>query len=98
MKITQLVAKPVLTLFTLDDKDTIKEYGEAIEFWSWDRQPIDVFMKLANVTENDNATLIRVAKDLILDENGKSCLVDGNMLPTKILMKCISKIVQVLGK
>jgi hypothetical protein len=98
MKITQLVSKPVLTKFTLDDADIIQEYNEPIEFWSWDRQPIDVFMRLANATENDKTTLITIAKDLILDENGVPCLSDGNMLPTKILMRCIGKIVEILGK
>ena len=98
MNITQLAAKPVLTKFKLDDKEVVKEYGEPIEFYSWDRQPLDVFMQLANASENDKVTLITIAKDLILDENGKKVLSDDNMLPTKLLMKCIGKIVQILGK
>lgn len=98
MKITQIAAKPVLTEFMLDDDDTMREYGEPISFWSWDRQPMDTFMKLANATEKNTTELITIAKDLILDEFGKPCLVDGNTLPTKVLMRVIGKIVEVLGK
>lgn len=98
MKLNQLAAKPQLIQLTLDDEDIMKEYGEPLEFWTWDRQPLDVFMKLANTTQQDAATMIDVVRQLILDENGKKIIQDDAVLPTTILIKAISKIVDMLGK
>lgn len=98
MKLSQLTAKPQLIDIHIDDEDTIKEFGEAIEFWTWDRQPMDVFMKLANATGNDTGNIIGIVRTLILDEKGKEILKDDEMLPTHILMKAISKVTEILGK
>jgi len=98
MKLSQLTAKPQLILVTLDDEEVIKEFSEALEFYTWDRQPMDTFMKLASI-ENTNAdTIISIVKTLILDEAGKPILSDDNMLPTNVLMKAIGKVTEMLGK
>jgi hypothetical protein len=98
MKLSQLSAKPQLIDVHIDDEDTIKEFGEAIEFWTWDRQPMEVFMKLANMNNNDTANIIDVVKTLILDETGKEILTKDSMLPTHVLMKAITKVTELLGK
>lgn len=98
MKLSQLTAKPQLVLVKLDDEDTIKEYSEAIEFYTWDRQPMDVFMKLAAATQDNTGNIIEIVRTLILDEDGKQILSKDNMLPTGILMKAISKVTEMLGK
>lgn len=98
MKINQIASKPQLIKITLDDKDVVKEYGEPIDVWTWDRQPLDVFMKLANTQAEDPGAVIDIVKEMILDEEGNKVLVDGNMLPTKVLLPLIQKIVETLGK
>jgi hypothetical protein len=98
MKLSQLSAKPQLTLLTLDDEDTIKEFGEPLEFYTWDRQPIDVFMKLANSDHRDTTQMINVVRTLLLDEQGKEIIQGDLMLPSQVLIKAISKIVDTLGK
>ena len=98
MKLSQLTAKPQLIDIHIDDEDTIKEFGEPIEFWTWDRQPMDTFMKLANSNGNDISNIIGVVRTLILDEKGKEILKDDEMLPTHILMKAIGKVTELLGK
>jgi hypothetical protein len=98
MNLNQLTAKPQLVKMTLDDADTIKEYGEPVEFYTWDRQPMDIFMKLANATEGNITGIIGIVKDLILDENSKPILVGDVMLPTKILMRAIAKVTEALGE
>ena len=98
MKLSQLTAKPQLIDVHIDDEDTIKEFGEAIEFWTWDRQPMDTFMKLANSSGNDITNIIGVVRTLILDEKGKEILKDDQMLPTHVLMKAIAKVTELLGK
>lgn len=98
MKLSQLSAKPQLIDVHLDDEETIKEFGEAIEFWTWDRQPMDVFMKLASASGSDTGNVINIVRTLILDEKGKEILKDDAMLPTHVLMKAIAKVTELLGK
>jgi hypothetical protein len=98
MKLSQLAAKPQLIKLTLDDEATVKEHGEAVEFWTWDRQPLEVFMRLANVKEGDVANIIDSVRTLILDEKGKQIIIGEEMLPTNLLLAAIAKITETLGK
>jgi ubiquinone biosynthesis protein Coq4 len=98
MKLSALTAKPQLIEVSLDDEAIIAEFGEAITFHTWDRQPMDVFMKLANATGNDTSSIINIVRTLILDEKGKEILKDDSMLPTHVLMKAIGKVTELLGK
>jgi hypothetical protein len=98
MKISELAAKPQLIKMTLDDAETVAEYGEAVEFWTWDRQPMDVFMRLAAVETENTATVIEAVKSLILDESGEPVLTGEMTLPTRVMMQIITRIVESLGK
>lgn len=97
MKLSKLAAKPQLIQMTLDDEDIVKEYGEPIEFWTWDRQPLDVFMKMANANQQDAGQMIDIVKTLILDEDGKPVIQGDTMLPSSVLVRVIAKIVESLG-
>lgn len=98
MKLSQLAAKPQLIKITLDDDSIVKVHGEPVEFWTWDRQPLEVFMKLANANGTDMAGIIDVVRTLILDENGKQIIQGETMLPSTILIQAIAKITESLGK
>lgn len=98
MKLESLAKKPQLVLFRLEDADLVEEYGEAIEFWSWDRQPIDVFMKLASLDMKNSAAIIDAVQSLVLDEAGKPILSKDATLPTKVMMRVITRLVEELGK
>ena len=98
MKLSQLAAKPQLIKLTIDDADVIAEHGEAVEFWTWDRQPLDIFMRLVNVKDNDQGGIIDAVRTLILDENGKQVIQGEVMLPTNLLIAAIGKITELLGK
>lgn len=98
MKLSQLAAKPQLIKLTVDDEATVKEFGEPVEFWTWDRQPLDTFMKLANSDQANAGAMIDVVRTLILDEDGKQVITKDAMLPSTVLIKVIGKIVETLGK
>ena len=98
MKLNQLAAKPQLIKYTLEDAGLVEKYGEAIDFWTWDRQPLDVFMQLANAQNTDMGQMLEVIRALILDENGKQIITKDNMLPSDVLVAVIAKIVDTLGK
>lgn len=98
MKLSQLAGKPQLIQIALDDEETIKEFGESLEFWTWDRQPMATFLKLASVDAGNPSSIIESVKTLVLDEEGKEILTGEVTLPTKVMMRVISKVVDGLGK
>jgi hypothetical protein len=98
MKLSQLSAKPQLIKLVLDDEEIIKEYGEAIEFYTWDRQPLDIFMKLASVSQSNSKDMFGIVKTMLLDENAKEIVTEDQIPPSNILLKAIVKIVDLLGK
>lgn len=82
----------------LNDDDTVKSLGDELEFYTWDRQPLDRFMKIAKVQQDNPEEIIGIVKDLILDEQGNVVIKEDVMLPTPILVRVIQKIVETLGK
>lgn len=99
MKLSQLSKEPQLIEMSLDDEEIVKEYGEPLVFYTWDRQPMDVFTKLANLSEkNDVEGLLNIVRDLVMEEDGSKILQNNATLPTPILMKVIGKITEQMGK
>ena len=98
MKLSQLAGKPKLIEVIIDDADIVEEFGEAIEFWTWDRQPMDMFLKLAAVDATNYSSILEAVKALVLDEEGKPVLDGENSLPTKVMMRVITKVIEGLGK
>jgi hypothetical protein len=98
MKLSKLKAKPQLIKIELSDEEIVKEFGESLEFWTWDRQPMDVFLKLSSVDTENYSIVIDTVKDLILDEDGKPIIEGDETLPVGVLMKVIAKVVEGLGK
>ena len=98
MKLTALASKPQLITVVLDDEEVIEQYGEAIEFYTWDKQPLDTYLSLASMDYNDQRAVMSVVKTLILDENGKEIVNDENVLPVAVLLKAITKLTESLGK
>jgi hypothetical protein len=98
MKLTQLTAKPQLIKMTLDDADIVAEYGEALEFWIYDRQPMDQFVRLAQMKPEDFQEMVSMVNGMVLDEDGGPVVKDDLVLPTGIMTKVIGKVVETLGK
>jgi hypothetical protein len=98
MKLSQLAAKPQLIEIALDDEQTIAEHGEALTFHTWDRQPLDVFMRLAVAQQNDQSAMLDIIRTMMLDEHGKQIISDDAMLPTGVLIRAIGKLTDTLGK
>jgi len=98
MKLTQLAAKPKLIKIEINDEETVAEYGEVIEFWIHDRQPIEQFIRLAQMKDDSMADVIEIVKKMVLDEESNPIMTDETLLPTRVLTKVIGKVVETLGK
>jgi hypothetical protein len=98
MKLTQLSKKPELVKVELTDEDTLKEYGESLEFWVYDRTNMDVFVRMATMKNEDFGDMVDLVNKMILDEDGTPIVKDGYLLPSTILTRVIAKVVETLGK
>jgi hypothetical protein len=98
MKLTQLAAKPQLIKVEIADEEIVKEFGEPLEFWIWDRQPLDKFVKLAQVQADNFGELVKTVNEMVLDEEGNPIVQGDIVLPTHVMTKVIGKVVETLGK
>lgn len=98
MKLNNLVGKPQLIRVELNDEATIAEFGETLEWWIWDRQPLEKFLKLASAGTDSGDQLVATIRDMILDEEGKPLLTGDDTLPTPVLLKVLNKMTEALGK
>jgi len=98
LKLTQLASKPQLIKITLDTPEIKETYGDELEFWIMDRQPIDQFIKMATLRDDNQGEMIRMVNDLVLDEDGKKVLGEGEALPGQVLISVIAAVVERLGK
>lgn len=97
MKLSDLSQKPKLIKILIDKDSIVEKYGEVLEFHIYDRQPLDVFTKLANAKE-DTAGVTELIQDMILDEDGNPVVKDGNVLPLDVIMEAVTLITSELGK
>ena len=100
MKLKELATKPQLVKIVLDDEETISQHEEALEFYVWDKQPLDTFVEFASNTQKPDSypQLITMCSDMILDEDGNPVMAEGHVLPNQLLLKCVNKVVEQLGK
>lgn len=97
MKLAQLASQPQLVKLTIDDEAIVEKYGEAIDFWVYDRQDMDTFMKLARLEDGEMGEIAHVMAEMILDEEGNPIMDDKRVLPSDIMIKAIEKVVSNLG-
>tara|TARA_R110000803_G_scaffold4020_3_gene13775 strand:+ start:9012 stop:9314 length:303 start_codon:yes stop_codon:yes gene_type:complete len=100
MKLKELAAKPQLVKVVLDDKEIVEEYGEPLEFFVHDKQPLAEFIKFSVTAGEDQnySEMVEFCSELILDEAGAKIMEEGLLLPNSILIKCINSVVEQLGK
>ena len=97
MKLSQLAAKPQLIKVELNDEDILQEYGEPLEFWIYDRQPIDKYVEMAKTGSDNIGEMVRIVNNLVLDESGEIIARDGMVFPGKLMVKILQKVVETLG-
>ena len=98
MELGQLAQKPQLVKLTIDEETIVEKYGDALEFYMYDRQPLDVFAKLANFDQNDPGGIIHLLQQVILNKEGEAVMKDGLQLPMDVVVECIKVAGDTLGK
>jgi hypothetical protein len=98
LKLTQLASKPQLIKVLIDKPEIVAAYGDELEFYIWDRQPIDQFIKMATTGADNYGEMIKMVNELILDESGNKVLKEGEALPNDVMITVIGTVVERLGK
>jgi|DEB0MinimDraft_6_1074348.scaffolds.fasta_scaffold84962_3 hypothetical protein len=97
MELSKLTAKPTLVKVTIDDEDIVKEFGEPIDFYVYDRQKMDVFMQMATIKQENYGEIATLVEKLVLDKDGKQVITKESTIPVKVMMRVIQKVVDSLG-
>jgi hypothetical protein len=97
MKLSALAKKPQLQKITIDDEGIVEKYGDAPEFYIYDRYEMDIYMRLMNTEENDFHKMSKVCKELVMDEKGNAMLEKDDILPGDISVKVVETVIQHLG-
>ena len=88
IKLSSLKAKPTLVEKLLDDEEVVKVVGGAIQFWTWDRVPLETYMQLVSAEADDIKIRFDIAKKLILNEDG-SVMLNGDEVFTPAIMTAV---------
>lgn len=98
MNLQDLAVKPKLIKLTITEPKIVEKYGEELDFFVFDRQPLDVFAKLATLTEENPLQFTDMLSELILNEEGKPVMVEEKILPIDVLTEAVKLIGEKLGK
>jgi hypothetical protein len=114
MELSELVASPKLILVTLKDvvlpkvnpdgtpaldkKGEPVTYKETVTFWTPDRQPLGVYLKLSQTLGQDQAESVEVLKGLILDKDGNRVITGDKVPPITVMVAAMAKVMEMLGK
>lgn len=96
MKITDFIATPKPTLFTLDQPEVIEAYGEALDGFLMLPVPLDLYVKMQDTSAA--MTNIDLVRELLVDENGNKKLTPEQSLHPTLIGLIANKIWNELGK
>jgi hypothetical protein len=98
MQLEKLAVQPKLQKLTISEPKIVEKYGEELEFYVYDRQRLDVFAKMATITEENAMQYSTILTDLILNDKGEPVMSDDKVLPIDVLTEAIKLIGEMLGK
>jgi len=99
MQLSELSKKPTLTKLTIDKPELVEKYGEALDFYMYDRQPLHVFSKIAKSSKSEDiGEYLEILKDTILTEDGDPVMTDESILPLDLMTEAMGLIGAQMGK
>ena len=98
MKLKQAARPAQLVEVTLDSETIIEEFGEPLTFHTWDRLPMSMYMKIAQLDMDDMENMINLVAELALDEDGEQCITPESGLSMTVLTEVIGSVIGLMGK
>ena len=98
MNLAELATEPKLVKITINKPELVEKYGDELEFYVYDRQPLDVFAKLGTTSTENVMHMTDMLQDMILDADGNKVMTAGKLLPIDIVTEAVTLIGNLLGK
>jgi hypothetical protein len=99
MQLSELSKKPQLTKLTINKPELVEKYGEELDFYMYDRQPLHVFSKIAKSSKSEDiAEYLEILKDTVLNEAGDPVMTEENILPLDLMTEAMALIGAQMGK
>ncbi len=98
MQLEQLAQERKLIKLTIEEESIVEKYGEALDFWVWDRQSLDTFAKMSVITEDNALQYTDLLTEMILNEAGEPVMKDNKILPIEVITEAIKLVGDTLGK
>ena len=98
MKLSELAKKPQLQKITINNEALVEKYGDELDFFVFDRQPLDIFTKLADVQEDKVCEYINILKYIIRNVDGEPVMTEELSLPIDVMTEAMKLIGEHLGK
>jgi hypothetical protein len=97
MDLRAAAKKPKLEKITLDSEYVIKAYGEPLDFYMWDRQPMPTYIHLSTIDQSDTKAMLDAIQSMVLDATGKPMLGPDDQLEPNVMIDMINAVVAQLG-
>lgn len=97
MDLKAAAKKPKLHKISLEAAHVIDEYGEALDFYMYDRYDMPTYIKLSMVDQADTGAMLEVIRELVLDSKGKTMLEPEDQLPPAVMVDMMNAVVNQLG-
>ena len=99
MKLAELSKKPQLVKLTINNPELVKKYGEELEFYMYDRQPLHVFSQIAKSSKTDDiGQYLQLLLETIKNEDGSPVMTEEQLLPLDLMTEAMKLIGEHLGK
>lgn len=97
IKLSTLKAKPTLVEKLCQSPAVLEAFGAPIQFWTWDRIPMETYMQLVDADPDDIKIRFEIAKSLILDEDGSTMLQGTEVFTPAVMTEVVSEVFSDMG-
>ena len=95
----ELARKPQLIEVVLDSEDIVEAYGDSINFWIYDQIDLNSYFEFfKSQGEGDGRAMEKILQSLVLNEQGKPMLDEGETFPIDLTVAMLGKVGEHLGK
>jgi len=99
MKLAELSKKPQLVKLTINNPALVEKYGEELDFYMYDRQPLHVFSQIAQSSKTDDiGQYLQLLLETIKNEDGSPVMTEEQLLPLDLMTEAMRLIGEHLGK
>jgi hypothetical protein len=97
VRLSSLKAKPTLVEKLIEDADIIEAFGGPLQFWTWDRIPLETYMALVSADQDDISSRFAIARKLILEEDGTVILTGDEVFTPAVMTVIVGEVFSGMG-